>query len=91
MPFYAYNDLVQVKRLEEDNSKAGPFVIPEKFRQQSDLGVVVSIGHKVTGPIQAGDIVKFGAYNAENLKDDGQSYLLIREGDIRGIKRLDLD
>lgn len=88
MAFQAYGDLVQVKRLEEDNSKVGNFVIPEKFRQQSDLGTVVSVGHKVTGPIQPGDIVKFGVYNAENLTDDGEEFLLIREGDIRGVKRL---
>lgn len=88
MAFQAYGDLVQVKRLEEDNSKVGNFVIPEKFRQQSDLGTVVSVGHKVTGPIQLGDIVKFGVYNAENLTDDGEEFLLIREGDIRSVKRL---
>jgi co-chaperonin GroES (HSP10) len=85
--FQPLNDLVLVKRYSEDNSKAGSFIVPEKFRQQSNRGTVVAIGYDVEPSISAGDIVTFGIGNAENIIIHGEEHLLIRANDLRGVER----
>lgn len=92
-PFAPLNDLVLVKRYEEDNSRKGSFIVPEKFRQQSNRGIVVEtsndLPYKMDGSksIYVGDLVTFGVYNAETLIKDGEELLLIRYNDIRGVER----
>jgi chaperonin GroES len=85
--FQPLNDLVLVRRYQEDNTKAGSFIIPEKFRQQSNRGTTVAIGDKVVARLNVGDLVTFGIYNAETISINGEELLLIRENDIRGFER----
>lgn len=85
--FEPLNDLVLVKRVQEDNSKKGSFIVPEQFREKSNRGSILSIGDKVTSKVSAGDIITFGIMNAETLVKDGEELLLIRQGDIRGVER----
>jgi len=85
--FQPLNDLVLLKRYQEDNSKTGSFIVPEKWRQQSNQGIVVGIGDTVRVSIVVGDKITFGIGNAENLIVDGVEHLLVRENDIRGVER----
>ena len=82
----AWNDLILVRRVQEDNSKVGTFIVPEKFRQQSNRGEVVSFGSWVDD-INPGDIVTFGVYNCEPASVNGEELLLIREADIRMVEK----
>lgn len=89
MEFHAFqplNDLVLVRRHVEDNSIVGSFIVPEKFRQASNRGIVVAASIKVD-TVYPGDRVTFGVYNAETISIDGEEMLLIRENDIRGVER----
>lgn len=89
-PWQPHNDLVQIRQVVIDNTKhrtAGlDLQIPEKFRQKSNLGIVVSVSPKVHG-IQAGDRVTFGLFNAEMQIMNGEEFLLVRENDIRGVEK----
>lgn len=85
--FEPINFFILVKRVQEDNSKKGSFIVPEKFRQQSNRARILSIGEKVTAKLSAGDVITFGIYNAETLLIDGVEHLLINEADIRGVER----
>lgn len=88
-PFQPLNDLVLVRRFEEDNSTTkGGLVIAEKYRQQSNRGIVVNYCPYFIGePFQVGDRVTFGIYNAETINVEGEELLLIRANDIRGVER----
>jgi len=92
MPFQRFkplNDLVLVHRFEEDNSTTkGGLVIAEKYRQQSNRGIIVSVSAGVKADLAPGDRVTFGIYNAETVNVDGEELLLIRENDIRGVEQL---
>ena len=85
--FTPINDLLLLKRVVEDNSKKGSFVIPERYRQQSNRSSVIAVGEKVTN-IKAGDIVFHGQYNSEIFEIDGDEHILVRIGDVRGVERL---
>lgn len=86
-PFEPINDLIQVKLWQENNEKVGSIVTPEKYRQRSNRAIVVAVGDKVTARVNVGDRVLMGIGNTEDLFDNGESFLLIREGDIRGFER----
>ena len=90
-PFQPTNDFVQVKLWEEDNSKVvigGLDVhVPQKYQQKSNRAIVHGIGEKVTSKVQVGDRIVLGIGNVEDLVVNGESFLLIREGDIRGYER----
>lgn len=87
--FQPLNDLVLVKRYQEDNSKAGSFIVPEKFRQQSNQGIIVALNqlfNDLDDGIKVGDKITFGIGNAETLIVNGEEHLLIRYNDIRGVE-----
>ena len=87
--FKPINDFVQVKLWEEDHSKIGTLglQVPDKYQQRSNRGIIHGIGDKVTAPVQVGDRIVLGIGNVEDLVVNGESFLLIREGDIRGFER----
>ncbi len=85
-PFKPFNDLIQVTRVEEDNSTKNGFLIPEIYRQRSNRGSVVAVGPQVDG-ISPKDIILFGEYNSEELVIKGDNFLLIRQGDVRGVEK----
>lgn len=85
-------DRVLLKRIEE--TKDSTIVIPEKYRQQSNKGTVIACGDGVLlggalypMPVQPGDEVLFGEYNAEKVSLDGEEYEIVRVQDIRGFRR----
>lgn len=89
-PFRPINDFVQVKIFEEDNSKLGKLGLleaPQRYQQRSNRAIVHGIGEKVTSAVQVGDRIVLGIGNVEDLVVNGESFLLIREGDIRGYER----
>jgi co-chaperonin GroES (HSP10) len=78
--FEPLNDLILLRRVVEDNSKAGKegvIHIPQKFQQQSNKGIVISVGDKVIAELKPGDRVLFGRYNAEDLIVMGKSLFLL--------------
>lgn len=90
--FQPINDFVQVKLWEEDNATKlvhGSLELhnPDKYQQRSNRAIVHGVGEKVTASVQVGDRIVLGIGNVEDLVVNGESFLLIREGDIRGFER----
>lgn len=88
-------DRILVRRLDAPKADEG-FIVPEKFRQQTNRGEVISIGDGVVlGTefksleffVSPGDIVHYGEYTAEQLKDDPTLYI-VRIQDVRLVERL---
>ena len=88
-------DRILVRRLAAPKAEDG-FVVPEKFRQQTNRGEVVAVGDTVVLGglnvtidtfISVGDIVHYGEYTAEQMKDDPSLYI-VRIQDVRLVERL---
>ena len=84
-------DRILVRRIDAPKAEEG-FVVPEKFRQQTNRGEVIAIGdwvaeHSLTEFVNVGDIVHYGEYTAEQLKDDPTLYI-VRIQDVRLVERL---
>jgi len=87
------HDRVILQRLEEDEQRIGGIIIPDSAKEKPRHGKVIAIGKgkvekdgKITPlDVKAGDKVLFGKYAGQEIKVDGQEYLIMREEEILGI------
>jgi len=93
MKFRPLRDRVVVKRLEEQEQKAGGIIIPDTAKEKPQQGKVVAIGTgRVTDEgkvipldVKVGDTVLFGKYSGTEIKLEGIEYLIVREEELLGI------
>ena len=87
------HDRVIVKRIEEDSTSKGGIIIPDSAKEKPAQGEVIAVGGgKVlddgkTAPmnVKAGDRVLFSKYAGNEVKLEGEEFLIMREDDILGI------
>jgi len=87
------HDRVVVRRLEEERKSAGGIVIPDNAAEKPDQGEVVAVGNgkiledgKVRPlDVKVGDRILFGKYSGNEIRLDGQEYLIMREDDVLGV------
>jgi len=87
------HDRVLVKRLEEREDKHGSILIPDTAKEKPQEGKVIAVGTgKVTDDgkhlplaVKQGDRILFGKYSGNEVKLDGEEYLIMREEDVLGI------
>ena len=93
MKFTPLHDKVLVKRTEEEEKSAGGIVLPGSATEKPSQGEVVAIGpgkKSENGDVSpvgvaVGDTVIFGQYGGNEIKIDGDEYLILSESDIFGV------
>ena len=93
MKFKPLHDKVLVKRTEEEEKSAGGIVLPGSATEKPSQGEVVSVGpgkkaeNGEVSPVgvSVGDTVIFGQYGGNEIKIDGDEYLILSESDIFGV------
>ena len=93
MKFTPLHDKVLVKRTEEEEKSAGGIVLPGSATEKPSQGEVVAVGpgkkteNGVVSPVgvAVGDTVIFGQYGGNEIKIDGDEYLILSESDIFGV------
>jgi len=87
------HDRIIVQRLEEEEQQVGGIIIPDTAKEKPQEGKVVAVGKgkvKEDGGIQpmdvkAGDTILFGKYGGQEIKLDGDDYLIMREDEVLGV------
>jgi chaperonin GroES len=87
------HDRVIVERLEEERKTPGGIVIPDTATEKPIKGKVLAIGNgKVQDngevrklDVKKGDQVLFGKYSGNEVKVDGDEFLVLREDDIMAV------
>lgn len=87
------NDRVLVKRIEEKEQMKGGIIIPDTAKEKPQQGEVIAVGNgktldngqRVTPEVKKGDRILFGKYSGNEVKLDGEEYLIMREDEILGI------
>ena len=87
------HDRVVVKRVEESETMQGGLYIPDSAKEKPQQGEVVAVGKgkrddsgKLNGlDVQVGDRILFGKYSGNDIKLDGNEYLIMREDEILGV------
>ena len=90
-PLYNY---VLLERLPEENKTAGGIIIPDTAKEKPVRGRVIAVGdgeiqngNRISMSVAVGDIVMFAkwASSLNEVKIDGNDFILIKETDILGI------
>jgi chaperonin GroES len=87
------HDRVIVRRLEEGEQKIGGIIIPDTAKEKPQQGEVIATGNgkvnddgeRVPLDIKAGDLILFGKYASQEVKLDGEEYLIMREDEVLGV------
>jgi chaperonin GroES len=88
------HDRVIVRRLEEPGEqKIGGIIIPDSAKEKPQRGEVIAAGNgklndegvRVPLDVKAGDLILFGKYTSQEVKLDGQDYLIMREDEVLAV------
>lgn len=86
-------DRIVITPLKQDEVTASGLVIPDTAKEKPQQGKVVAVGKgkvekdgKVTPlDVKAGDTILFGKYAGQEIKLDGEEYLIMREEEVLGV------
>ena len=87
------HDRVLVRRLEEGEVKRGGIIIPDTAKEKPQQGKVIAAGNGKTNDegkripldVSAGDTILFGKYSGQEIKLDGEEYIIMREDEVLAI------
>jgi len=87
-------DRILVKRIEEAEEKSpGGIIIPDTAKEKPQRGTVTAVGkgaindkgERTPMEVKKGDAVLFGKYAGNEVKIDGEEYLILKENEVLGI------
>jgi chaperonin GroES len=75
---------VLVKVPEHENTTASGLVLPETAQEKPQEGIVEAVGNveEMLVKLKAGDRILFAKYSGVEIKEDGQTYLVLNEDDV---------
>ena len=88
------HDRIIVQRLEEEGEqKIGGIIIPDTAKEKPQQGKVIAAGDgkvKEDGTrqpldVKEGDTILFGKYSGQEIKMDGEEYLIMREDEVLAV------
>ena len=86
-------DRIVVKRIEEQETARNGIVIPDSAKEKPQGGEVMAVGKgkrlddgtMVALDVKVGAHILFGKYSGNEVKIDGDDYLILREEDVLAI------
>jgi chaperonin GroES len=87
------HDRIIIQRLEESEQKVGGIIIPDTAKEKPQEGKVIAVGggkakddgKRVPLDVKAGDTILFGKYSGQEIKLDGEEYLIMREDEVLAV------
>jgi chaperonin GroES len=87
------HDRIIVRRLEEGEQKIGGIIIPDTAKEKPQQGEVIAAGNgkvkddgkRVALDVKPGDTILFGKYSGQEIKLDGEDFLIMREDEVLAV------
>ena len=87
------HDRILVERIEEGEQKVGGIIIPDTAQEKPQQGKVIAVGagkadkdgKRIPLDVQQGDTILFGKYSGQEIKVDGNEYLIMREDEVLAV------
>ena len=87
------HDRIIVQRIEEGEQKIGGIIIPDTAKEKPQQGKVIAAGSgktkddgkRIALDVKAGDTILFGKYSGQEIKLDGDEYLIMREDEVLAV------
>ena len=86
-------DRILVQRVKEEEKTKGRIIIPDTAKEKPIEGRVIAVGigklsekeKRIALEVQKGERILFGKYSGNEIKIEGEEYLIMREDDVLGI------
>jgi chaperonin GroES len=87
------HDRLIIQRLDEGEQHVGGIIIPDSAKEKPQQGKVIAAGNgkskddgtRTPLDVKAGDRILFGKYSGQEIKLDGEDYLIMREDEVLGV------
>ena len=86
------HDRIIVQRIDEGKQKIGGIIIPDSAKEKPQQGKVIAVGlgkreklERVPLDVKDGDTILFGKYSGQEIKLDGEEYLIMREDEVLAV------
>ena len=87
------HDRIIVQRIEEGEQKVGGIIIPDTAKEKPQQGKVIAVGNgkakddgkRVPLDVKSGDTILFGKYSGQEIKLDGEEFLIMREDEVLAV------
>src|SRR6185436_6936224 len=87
------HDRLIVQRIEEGEQRVGGIIVPDSAREKPQQGTVIAAGSgkvkddgtRQKPDVKAGDVILFGKYSGQEIKLDGEEYIIMREEEVLGV------
>src|SRR5436853_2105233 len=87
------HDRIIVSRIDEGEQKVGGIIIPDTAKEKPQQGKVIATGagkvrddgKRVALDVKEGDRILFGKYAGQEIKLDGEDFLIMREDEVLGV------
>ena len=87
------HDRLIIQRLEEGEQQVGGIIIPDSAKEKPQQGKVIAAGNgkskddstRLPLDVKAGDLILFGKYSGQEIKLDGEEYIIMREEEVLGV------
>jgi chaperonin GroES len=87
------HDRIIVQRLEEGEQRIGGIIIPDTAKEKPQQGKVIAAGSgkvkddgkRTPLDVKSGDLILFGKYSGQEIKLDGEEFLIMREDEVLAV------
>ena len=87
------HDRLIIQRLEEGEQTIGGIIVPDSAKEKPQRGKVYAVGQgkvredgsRQPPDVKDGDTILFGKYSGQEIKIDGEEYLILREDEVLAI------
>jgi chaperonin GroES len=87
------HDRIIVQRLDEGEQRVGGIIVPDSAKEKPQQGKVIAAGDgkvkddgkRVPLDVKAGDRILFGKFSGQEIKLNGDEYLIMREDDVLAV------
>ena len=87
------HDRIIVQRIDEGEQKVGGIIIPDTAKEKPQQGKVIAAGSgkakddgkRIPLDVKEGDTILFGKYSGQEIKIDGEEYLIMREDEVLAV------
>jgi len=87
------HDRLIVRRLEDGDQTVRGIIIPDSAKEKPQRGKVLAVGlgkiredgSRQPPDVKDGDAILFGRYSGQEIKIDGDEYLIMREDEVLAI------
>jgi chaperonin GroES len=87
------HDRIIIQLLDEGEQQVGGIIIPDSAKEKPQQGKVIAAGNGKTKDdgtrtpldVKTGDRILFGKYSGQQIKLDGEEYLIVREDEVLAV------